>query len=1255
MPVPLENAVALGRIGGPLLAENLIRKNTGLGEENLAFHNTSDTDNILYLNVIDGKIGINTDNPQAELEVASSIRSTDYLTSSASIAKFSISTNRIINPFAGVNGKIFISPNQLLDPTIQGPRFETLNLGLDDKLIENFTLNSDINLNPNGTGQVYITTSELVVNGDLTVTGKATWDGNLVTIGNSDSDNVVFNADVNSNIIPDDNETWTLGSAQQSWNNLYVKNLIANDITANSSYIANSIDLLLEQGKTIYVSVNGSDTSAGTHEHGTYRTIKHALSQATSGDSVVIFPGVYEEEFPLTVLSGVSVNGAGIRSVTVVPTLATNTNNAFLLNGDTTVSNLTVKDFYQGYAFSFVTSFTVLNRSPYVQNITVITSGPNAGNGAFIDGSLANNSSKEASMLFHSVTMIIPDAIGIHATNGARVEWLNSFTYYANKGIYLTQGSSGFAGLGLKFGAELRSIGSANVYGVYGAVADGASTLAYLIGHNFAYIGTGLDSTNDPKLVIQANEVVEQNNGHIYYESVDHRGDMRIGDIFYINQETGAVVFDAQAINFSAGGYIALESPTSSVYIDATQVNVGNINIHDNNIDSLIGPVNFAASSGKIYLNTDITVTGNLDITGSITVSGNVFLGDNSLDTIQIFPKISQNLEPDVTNTYSLGLGGVTPKTWRTLYLADSLNVDNVLELKNNTISTLTTNTNLELKAAGTGIINVTTTDVEITNNLTVNGLAEDSNFADIGITGLLDITGAWGQTGNALRDGYTDISGWLKVNGPNVVQFEDIQISNNTITTTVGNNDLELSASGLGIVKTILSDVEITNNLDVYGDGFFNSLEILNGIQVTDVNIDDIYIVGNSITTTVLDEDLILSANGTGVIKVTNTDVDIPNNLTIGNNLTVNGDSSFQFLEIDGTTTLVGNVDQTGNMYVTGNYQGGNIVVLPPSWAESAQIKLQGSSISVKPTNTDLELLANGTGGVIFDRQLKITANKISNIFDVNDITLSFNNILTTEDGQILILEDETDSLLADTKIDGDLSIIFEPNGIGNVIINSTKALAIAVGTAVLERVGEIRQNTDGVYEGYSNNSNVSFTGIYDTDHNTYITAELTPGANDNTIRMFVNNSLKSYIDTNKLYNNVLHVDSVSITNNTITNLNNANDLRFVTSGTGVTSFNGVYFKDNSISNSLNTALTITSTGTGYVKFAGTNGVVIPVGADVDRRLVPEIGETRYNTDRDYVEIFDGTSWLPVNGGGNAATEEEIQAETNLWAFILG
>jgi hypothetical protein len=170
-----------------------------------------------------------------------------------------------------------------------------------------------------------------------------------------------------------------------------------------------------------------------------------------------------------------------------------------------------------------------------------------AGRGALVDGSVVNASSKEASMLFHSVTMITPDAVALEATNGARVEWLDCFTYFAETGLKLTQGLDGFASLGVKFGAEIRSIGSANVYGTYGAVADGADTLAYLISHNFAYVGVGTDTSNDQSLAIQAFEVVEVNSGHIYYESADHKGDVRIGNIFYVNQETGTISFNAQA------------------------------------------------------------------------------------------------------------------------------------------------------------------------------------------------------------------------------------------------------------------------------------------------------------------------------------------------------------------------------------------------------------------------------------------------------------------------------------------------------------------------------------------------------------------------------------------------------------------------------------------------------------------------------------------------------------------------------------
>jgi hypothetical protein len=52
-------------------------------------------------------------------------------------------------------------------------------------------------------------------------TGTLTTDGSL-TIGNADTDNVVFNADIASSIIPDAANTYHLGSGLKPWSILYV-------------------------------------------------------------------------------------------------------------------------------------------------------------------------------------------------------------------------------------------------------------------------------------------------------------------------------------------------------------------------------------------------------------------------------------------------------------------------------------------------------------------------------------------------------------------------------------------------------------------------------------------------------------------------------------------------------------------------------------------------------------------------------------------------------------------------------------------------------------------------------------------------------------------------------------------------------------------------------------------------------------------------------------------------------------------------
>ena len=66
------------------------------------------------------------------------------------------------------------------------------------------------------------TTGNITVGGNLAVTGTTTFNGGTLTLGDSASDNVVFGADVNSNIIPNTDSAYDLGSASQEWRDLYL-------------------------------------------------------------------------------------------------------------------------------------------------------------------------------------------------------------------------------------------------------------------------------------------------------------------------------------------------------------------------------------------------------------------------------------------------------------------------------------------------------------------------------------------------------------------------------------------------------------------------------------------------------------------------------------------------------------------------------------------------------------------------------------------------------------------------------------------------------------------------------------------------------------------------------------------------------------------------------------------------------------------------------------------------------------------------
>jgi len=240
----------LGRISGPLLADNLLRNGS-----NLAFD-----DKVLYLDVVNGKVGFNTLAPTVELSVPNTAQTTNLVVDTqTNINNFTVTTNNIQH----VTGGITIQPDQGSNPTVVTPGLSTSNLYFSGNTLLDTVSNDNININPIGTGQIKLN-NNVLISGGLHTTGNITFDGNI-QLGNETTDRITFVAEVTSNILPAPTTTtsklltqsgtlfigiddeylllskpylYNLGSPSLQWNTLYANSLIspgANAITITTS------------------------------------------------------------------------------------------------------------------------------------------------------------------------------------------------------------------------------------------------------------------------------------------------------------------------------------------------------------------------------------------------------------------------------------------------------------------------------------------------------------------------------------------------------------------------------------------------------------------------------------------------------------------------------------------------------------------------------------------------------------------------------------------------------------------------------------------------------------------------------------------------------------------------------------------------------------------------------------------------------------------------------------------------------------
>ena len=186
------------------------------------------------------------------------------------------------------------------------------------------------------------------------------------------------------------------------------------------------------------------------------------------------------------------------------------------------------------------------------------------------------------------------------------------------------------------------------------------------------------------------------------------------------------------------------------------------------------------------------------------------------------------------------------------------------------------------------------------------------------------------------------------------------------------------------------------------------------------------------------------------------------------------------------------------------------------------------------------------------------------------------------------------------------------------------------------------IRYNTDdNTFEGYDGNWRV-LSGVYDLDRDTYITPELTPGANDSTIRFDISGAERASITSTTFETPRIDVDDIYIDGNVIGTTTADTDLQLTANGTGSVVMDNIAIKDSTITNTLvDTPLLFQQQGNGYFKIEGTGGFVVPVGTSLQRPAAAyrETGMVRFNTEQGYLEIWDGTSWVSVAGASGAIT----------------
>ena len=176
---------------------------------------------------------------------------------------------------------------------------------------------------------------DLLVAGNAVIQGTLTANGGTLTLGDANTDNVVFNADINSHILPNTDNTYDLGSAAKSWRDLHIDGTATfNNLSITGSQTVSATTQSTDKDTGALVVEGGVGVEKNVNVGGNLAvTGTTALTGNTSVTGTLGVTGA------TNLLSTLGVTGATTLSSTVGVSGATTLSSTLGVIGATTLSN----------------------------------------------------------------------------------------------------------------------------------------------------------------------------------------------------------------------------------------------------------------------------------------------------------------------------------------------------------------------------------------------------------------------------------------------------------------------------------------------------------------------------------------------------------------------------------------------------------------------------------------------------------------------------------------------------------------------------------------------------------------------------------------------------------------------------------------------------------------------------------------------------------------------------------------------------